>query len=158
MVSDPKIFQLNERDCFSSASFLSIDIDVPERVMERRLLGLVRELEKEREEYLNQEALVKKQTDILANQFRNNATQAVAVAEAQAQLTRERAKANSVKMVETARIEGLKNMCTKLGISEADQVNHVQYLRTLREMPDSVKYSIDFTHAVAQQQPAKIAG
>ncbi len=33
--------------------------------MERRLLGLVRDLEKEREEYLNQEALVKKQTDIL---------------------------------------------------------------------------------------------
>ena len=68
-----------EEFCFEFA-----DIDVPERVMERRLLGLVRDLEKEREEYINQEALVKKQTDILAYQYRNNATQSVAFSDAQA--------------------------------------------------------------------------
>ena len=125
--------------------------------MERRLLGLVRDLEKEREEYLNQEALVKKQTDILANQFRNNATQSVAVSEAQAQLIREKARADALKLVETARIQGLDSMCSRLGIRDPAQVNSVQYLRTLKESPENIKYSIDFAYAVAQQSPAKIA-
>lgn len=119
--------------------------------MERRLLGLVRDLEKEREEYINQEALVKKQTDILANQFRNNATQSVAFSDAQAQLKRERAKADAVKRVEMARIHGLASMCTSLGVTEPKHINSLQYLQTLKDSRDSVRYSIDFSHAVAQQ-------
>jgi len=119
--------------------------------MERRLLGLVRDLEKEREEYLNQEALVKKQTDILANQFRNNATQAVAFSEAQAQLKREQAKADALKRIEMARINGLSSMCSALGVTQGKHVNSLQYLQTLKDSKDSVKYSIDFSHAVAQQ-------
>jgi FKBP-type peptidyl-prolyl cis-trans isomerase (trigger factor) len=129
-----------------------LDIDVPERVMERRLLGLVRDLEKEREEYLNQEALVKKQTDILANQFRNNATQSVAFSDAQAQLAREQAKANALKIVEIARIDGFVSMCQRLGIQNSKERSSLQYLRTLRDSSDNIKYSIDFTHAVVQQQ------
>ena len=120
--------------------------------MERRLLGLVRDLEKEREEYLNQEALVKKQTDILANQFRNNATQSVAFSDAQAQLIREQAKANALKRVEVARIDGLASMCTTLGINQPKYIGTLQYLRTLKDSADNVRYSIDFSHAVAQQQ------
>ena len=105
----------NGNSCFNE--FLRyLDIDVPDRVMERRLLGLVRDLEKEREEYINQEALVKKQTDILAAQFRNNATQSVAFSEAQAQLQREQAKADALKRVEKARINGLASMCSALGV------------------------------------------
>lgn len=128
------------------------DIDVPDRVMERRLLGLVRDLEKEREEYLNQEALVKKQTDILANQFRNNASQSVAFANAQAELKREKAKADAAKRVELARIEGLSSMCSALGITQPKHISSLQYLRTLKDSADNVKYSIDFTHAIAQQE------
>jgi hypothetical protein len=130
----------------------AVDIDVPERVMERRLLGLVRDLEKEREEYLNQEALVKKQTDILANQFRNNASQAVAFSEAEAQLRREQAKADALKRVEVARVNGMQKMCSRLDIRDPKHISSLQYLRTLKESSDNVKYSIDFTHAVAQQQ------
>jgi len=132
--------------------FVNLDIDVPERVMERRLLGLVRDLEKEREEYLNQEALVKKQTDILANQFRNNATQSVAFSDAQAQLKREQAKADALKRVEIARIDGLTSMCSALGITQAKHISTLQYLRTLKDASDNIKYSIDFSHAIAQQQ------
>jgi len=147
-----------EKGFFAEVRYLQLhDIDVPERVMERRLLGLVRDLEKEREEYLNQEALVKKQTDILANQFRNNATQSVAVSEAQGQLIRDKAKADALKIVELARIQGLSTMCSRLGIVDPAQINSIQYLRTLKESPDGIKYSVDFTHAVAQQTPAKIA-
>ena len=120
--------------------------------MERRLLGLVRDLEKEREEYLNQEALVKKQTDILANQFRNNATQSVAFSEAEAQLKRDQAKADALKRVEIARIEGLSTMCSTLGVNQPKHISTLQYLRTLKDSADNVKYSIDFTHAIAQQQ------
>lgn len=133
---------------------LYLDIDVPDRVMERRLLGLVRDLEKEREEHLNQEALVKKQTDILASQFRNNATQSVAFSEADAQLKRDQAKADAAKRVEIARIEGLSSMCSTLGISQPKHISTLQYLRTLKDSADNVKYSIDFTHAIAQQQQA----
>jgi hypothetical protein len=129
----------------------SVDIDVPERVMERRLLGLVRDLEKEREEYLNQEALVKKQTDILAYQFRNNATQAVAFAEATAELQRDQAKANALKRVEMARINGLTSMCSALGITQTKYINSLQYLQTLKDSKDNVKYSVDFSHAISQQ-------
>ncbi len=119
--------------------------------MERRLLGLVRDLEKEREEYLNQEALVKKQTDILAYQFRNNATQAVAFSEARAQLKRERAKADALKRIEIARINGLTSMCSTLGVIQAKHINSLQYLQALKDSKDNMKYSIDFSHAVAQQ-------
>jgi uncharacterized protein YgiM (DUF1202 family) len=136
---------------------LNTDIDVPERVMERRLLGLVRDLEKEREEYLNQEALVKKQTDILANQFRNNATQSVAFSDAQAQLKREQAKADALKRVEMARIDGLASMCSRLGVTQAKHISTLQYLRTLKDSSENIKYSIDFSHAIAQQQPQRIA-
>jgi uncharacterized protein YgiM (DUF1202 family) len=126
--------------------------------MERRLLGLVRDLEKEREEYLNQEALVKKQTDILANQFRNNATQSVAFSDAEAQLKREQAKADALKRVEIARIDGLNTMCTKLGITQPKHINTLQYLRTLKDSTDTVKYSIDFSHAISQQSPQRAIG
>ncbi|CAF0838226.1 unnamed protein product [Rotaria sordida] len=149
-----------EKDCtkeekgfFAEVRYLQLhDIDVPERVMERRLLGLVRDLEKEREEYINQEALVKKQTDILVNQYRNNATQSVAFSDAQAQLKRERAKADALKRVEIARIEGLTSMCSTLGIQEPKHISTLQYLRTLKDSSDNIKYSIDFSHAIAQQQ------
>jgi uncharacterized protein YgiM (DUF1202 family) len=130
---------------------MCIDIDVPDRVMERRLLGLVRDLEKEREEYINQEALVKKQTDILANQFRNNATQTVAFADAQAQLIREQAKADALKRVEIARIDGVSSMCSTLGVTQPKHINSLQYLYTLKDSKDNVKYSIDFSHAITQQ-------
>jgi hypothetical protein len=119
--------------------------------MERRLLGLVRDLEKEREEYLNQEALVKKQTDILSSQFRNNATQTMAFSEAQAQLKREQAKADALKRIEVARIDGLTSMCSRLGITQPKHINSLQYLQTLKDAKENVKYSIDFSHAVAQQ-------
>jgi hypothetical protein len=119
--------------------------------MERRLLGLVRDLEKEREESLNQEALVKKQTDILAAQFRNNATQSIAFSEAQAQLKREQAKADALKRIEVARIDGLASMCSRLGITQAKHINSLQYLQALKDTKDNIKYSIDFSHAVVQQ-------
>jgi hypothetical protein len=119
--------------------------------MERRLLGLVRDLEKEREEYLNQEALVKKQTDILSSQFRNNATQTMAFSEAQAQLKREQAKADALKRIEVARIDGLTSICSRLGITQPKHINSLQYLQTLKDSKENVKYSIDFSHAVAQQ-------
>jgi len=119
--------------------------------MERRLLGLVRDLEKEREEYLNQEALVKKQTDILASQFLNNATQTMAFSEAQAELKREQAKASALKRIEIARIDGLTSMCSRLGITQEKHVNSLQYLQTLKDSKENVKYSIDFSHAIAQQ-------
>ncbi|CAF2065989.1 unnamed protein product [Rotaria magnacalcarata] len=142
-----------EKGFFAEVRYLQLhDIDVPDRVMERRLLGLVRDLEKEREEYINQEALVKKQTDILVNQFRNNATQSVAISDAQAQLKRERAKSDALKRVEISRIDGLALMCSTLGITQAKHINSLQYLRTLRESSDNIKYSIDFSHAIAQQQ------
>ncbi|CAF0734353.1 unnamed protein product [Adineta steineri] len=143
-----------EKGFFAEVRYLQLhDIDVPDRVMERRLLGLVRDLEKEREEYLNQEALVKKQTDILANQFRNNASQSVAFSDAQAQLKREQAKADALKRVEIARIDGLSSMCSTLGITQAKHIGTLQYLRTLKDSADNVKYSIDFSHAIAQQPP-----
>lgn len=119
--------------------------------MERRLLGLVRDLEKEREEYINQEALVKKQTDMLAYQYNNNATQAVAFSEAQGQLKRDQAKADALKRVEMARINGLATMCSTLGINQPKHVNSLQYLQALKDAKDNVKYSIDFSHAIAQQ-------
>ena len=119
--------------------------------MERRLLGLVRDLEKEREEYINQEALVKKQTDILGFQFRNNATQVVAYSDAQAQLKREQAKANALKRVEIARIDGLTSMCAALDITQPKHINSLQYIHTLKDAKDNIRYSVDFSHAVAQQ-------
>ncbi|CAF1457019.1 unnamed protein product [Didymodactylos carnosus] len=143
----------DEKGFFAEVRYLQLhDIDVPERVMERRLLGLVTDLQKEREEFLNLEALYKKGTDIKTNQFRNNATQSIAVAEAQAKLARDQATADSAKTVELARVESLAFMCDKLGIREPQHISSLQYLRTLKDSTENVKFSIDFSHAIAQQQ------
>ncbi|CAF3892038.1 unnamed protein product [Rotaria sp. Silwood1] len=124
----------DDKGFFAELRYLQLhDIDVPDRVMERRLLGLVRELEKEREEYLNQEALVKKQTDILVNQFRNNATKSIAYSEASAQLLREKTKTEAVQRVETARADAMSSMCTKLAITQPKHILTLQYLLTLKD-------------------------
>lgn len=119
--------------------------------MERRLLGLVRDLEKEKEEYINQEAIVKKQTDLLVNQYRNNASQSIAFSEAQAKLTRDQAKIDAEKAIEIARIHGLTDMCTKLEVTQSKHINYIEYLQTLKDSKDNITYSIDFTHAILQK-------
>ncbi|CAF1567186.1 unnamed protein product [Rotaria sp. Silwood1] len=126
------------------------DIDVPDRVIERRLLDLVRDLEKEKEEYVNQEALVKKQTDTLVYQFHNNATQAIAFSEAQSKLKREEAKTDTLKSVELARINGLSSMCSRLDVRQAKHVASLEYLQTLKDSKDNITYSIDFNYAITQ--------
>ncbi|CAF1132700.1 unnamed protein product [Rotaria sordida] len=140
-----------EKGLFVELRYLQLhDIDVPDRVMERRLLSLVRDLEKEKEESLNQEALIKKQTDILVYQFRNNATQTIAFSEAQSKLKRDQAKADAHKSTELARINGLASMCSRLGFTQAKDINSLEYLQTLKDSKDNITYSIDFSHAILQ--------
>ena len=57
-----------------------------------------------------------------------------------------------LKRVEMARINGLATMCSALGVTQTQaHVNSLQYLQTLKDSKDNVKYSIDFSHAIAQQ-------
>ncbi|CAF4168700.1 unnamed protein product, partial [Rotaria magnacalcarata] len=138
-----------EKGLFVELRYLQLhDIDVPQRVMERRLHGLVRDLEREKEEYINQEALIKKQTDILVNKYRNNATQSLALSEAQAKLIREIAKVGARKNIELARVGGLASMCSTLGVTEAHDINHLEYLQTLKDSKENITYAIDFSHAI----------
>ncbi|CAF3427232.1 unnamed protein product [Rotaria socialis] len=141
-----------EKGLFVELRYLQLhDIDVPQCVMERRLLGLVRNLEREKAEYVNHEALIKKQTDILVNRYRNNATQTLALSEAQAKLIREMAKADARKKLELARIDGLTSMCSTLGVTEAHDINHLEYIQTLKDSKENITYAIDFSHAILQR-------
>jgi hypothetical protein len=43
------------------------DIDIPLQVNERKLLSLIRDLEKEKEQYIKDESIVRKQTELEVN-------------------------------------------------------------------------------------------
>jgi hypothetical protein len=53
------------------------DIDIPPEVNSRRLLSLVRSIETEKEDYIKIEKIVRKETELVINLVKNNATELI---------------------------------------------------------------------------------
>ena len=76
------------------------DIDIPLQVNERKLLSLIRDLEKEKEHSVKEEMIVKKQTELEVSRIRNNAKVIVEEAKANLDLILNQAETNYSRVIE----------------------------------------------------------
>jgi len=128
--------------------FQLLEIEIPSDVESRYLQALVLQEETEKEKFLQEAQVVVKQTDAAVNEIENEAAEIGQNATAQSSLLRTKADSQSTALVEAARSEGLKNLYTKLGITDVNQKSSFDYLRTLKDM-QNVHLSVDFDQMIA---------
>lgn len=133
--ADVKFFQLTT---------IVIPNDVMERFMEKLLL-----IEKnEREKHIQNATVIRKETDGLVADIKNQAKEVRESAEATAQKIKVVSGADYTSEIEKARSTGLKKLYDGLGINTQEQKNSFDYLRTLRGL-DNVHLTVDFQQRIA---------
>ncbi len=157
-----KVWEICEENCkarplctkedkgfFVEVRYLQLqDIDIPLQVNERKLLSLIRELEKEKEESIKNEMRVKKETEKQVVEIKNRAHEIVERAKAESNFIMEQAETNYSRIVEEVHNTGLKNMFSELGFTSNKHKSSLNYIRSLKDH-EKVKYSIDFNTFVA---------
>lgn len=139
----------NDKGVFVEVRYLQLqDIDIPTQVNERRLLALIRDLEKEKEESIKQEMIVRKQTEFEVNAIKNNASFVIANADAQAKFITSESHINYEKSIDMAHTNGSKIIIDGLGLVSMKHKASLNYLNALKDH-EKVKYSIDFNTIVA---------
>jgi len=140
-----------DKGFFVEVRYLQLhDIEIPNVVNERRLLTLIRELEEEREKSIKEEMIIRKQTELEVNAFKNKARESIANATAMSKLIMDEADVNYSRTIENVHNEGLKNMFEGLGLNTNKLKSSLNYMRTLQDH-EKIKYSIDFNSLIAKQ-------
>lgn len=111
-------------------------IDIPDALDESFLDALILNASAEREVYLQEATIVRKETEQKVKQIENTAAETLEAAASDSRVILEAAKANSSFMVESARISGLKNLYTKLNLDRMQDRNRFDYLRSLQKIDD----------------------
>lgn len=141
-----------DKGLFVEVRYLQLhDIDIPIQVNERKLLSLIRDLEKEKEESVKTETIVKKQTEFEVAQIKNNAKELIANANAEQERIVNEAEVNYQRKIEDIHNKGLQKTFNDLGFTSTKHKASLNYLKTLRDH-EMVKYSIDFNTLVTQTQ------
>lgn len=139
-----------DKGFFVEVRYLQLqDIDIPLQVNERKLLSLIRDLEKEKEQSIKQEMIVKKQTEFEVAKIRNLAQEIVANARAQSSLIIDQAEVNYSRIIENVHNQGLQKMFSELGLTSNKHKSSINYIRALRDH-EKVKYSIDFNTLITK--------
>ncbi len=115
---------------------------------ERRLLTLIRDLEKEKEVSVKEEMIVRKETEYQVNMIRNSAQELVESAKANLNLIINQAESNYSRIIENVHNDQLKTMFSSLGLTSPKHKASLNYIRALKDH-EKVKYSIDFNTLVA---------
>ena len=98
----------DDKGLFVEVRYLQLhDIDIPIQVNERKLLSLIRDIEKEKEESIKQEMIVRKQTELLVAQTKNIAKEILANATANYEGILASANVNSSGVIENVHNNGL---------------------------------------------------
>jgi len=140
-----------EKGFFVEVRYLQLhDIEIPNVVNERRLLTLIRELEEEREKSIKEEMIIRKQTELEVNTYKNQAKESIANATAMSKLIMDEADVNYSRTIENVHNDGLKNMFEGLGLTTNKLKSSLNYMRTLQDH-EKIKYSIDFNSLIAKQ-------
>jgi len=141
----------SDKGLFTEVRYLQLsDIEIPTQVNERRLLTLIRELEEEKEKSIKTEMIIRKETELLVNKYKNQAKEAIANATAQSKLMMDQAEVDYSRTIENVHNEGLKNLYDGLAITDGKLKSSLNYMRTLQDH-EKVKYSIDFNSLIARQ-------
>lgn len=140
-----------DKGLFVEIRYLQLsDIEIPSQVNERRLLTLIRELEEEKEKSIKNEMIIRKQTELEVNTYKNKAKEAIANATAMSKLQMDTAEVNYSRTIENVHNGGLKSMYDSLGFTTDKLKASLNYMRTLQDH-ERVKYSIDFNSLIARQ-------
>lgn len=140
-----------DKGLFVEIRYLQLsDIEIPAQVNERRLLTLIRELEEEKEKSIKEEMIIRKQTELEVNKFKNQAKEAIANATAMSKLLMDEAEVDYSRVIETVHNDGLSAMYKGLDMTTDKLKSSLNYMRTLQDH-EKVKYSIDFNSLIAKQ-------
>lgn len=139
----------DDKGFFVEVRYLELhDIDIPIQVNERKLLSLIRDLEKEKEISTKEEMIVRKQTELEVARIRNLAKEILANATASYELLLNQAETNYSRSIENVHNLGLQKIFNDLGLTASKHKASLNYLRTLKDH-EKVKYSVDFNTLVA---------
>lgn len=140
-----------DKGLFTEIRYLQLhDIEIPAQVNERRLLTLIRELEEEKEKSIKEEMIIRKQTELEVNKYKNQAKEAIANATAMSKLLMDQAEVNYSRTIENVHNDGLKSLYDGLTITDDKLKASLNYMRTLKDH-EKIKYSIDFNSLIAKQ-------
>jgi len=118
-------------------------VGIPSEVSNRFQLTLIRQLETEKEAYIQDESVVRKKTDQKVRQIENAAEAVRRNATSKASFINAEAQAEAAFLINSAHRDGLKSLYSTLGISDEKQKASLNYLRTLTEK-EAVRISVGF--------------
>ncbi|GAB1598726.1 uncharacterized protein LOC115228206 isoform X2 [Argonauta hians] len=127
-------------------------MDIPDALDESFLNALILSADYEREKYLQTAQLVRKETEQKIKVLENKASEISEAARSDSDLIAKTMNANASFIVENSRITGLKNLYSTLGITNADQKNKFDYLRSLQKVKD-LRLSIGYNQLIAGTFP-----
>lgn len=138
-----------ERGFYVEVRYLELqDIDIPLQVNERRLLSLIRDLEKEKEESVKEEMIVRKKSEYEVAKITNQAKEIVENAKAVYELKINQAETNYSRIIEDEHNKGLQKIFQELGLTSTKLKSSINYIRSLKNH-EKIKYSIDFNTLIA---------
>ena len=141
-----------DKGFFVEVRYLQLqDIDIPLQVNERKLLSLIRDLEKEKEESVKEEMIVRKNSEYEVAKILNQAKEIVENAKAQYTLMINQAESNYSRIIENVHNQGLQKMYNDLGLTSSKHKASLNYIRSLKNH-EKIKYSIDFNTLIANSK------
>lgn len=120
---------------------------IPDEVEERKLEKLITAEAVDRGQYLQDAQIIRKNTETIVRDIKNQAEERRQKAQAESQQLKIISRANYTAIVEKARSQGLKDLYSKLGITDQKIKSSFDYLRTLRGL-DHVHLTVDFQQRI----------
>lgn len=135
----------SEKGLFSTVRYFQLgDVKIPSDVQKRYLLTLTRRLDSEKEEFVQETAVVRKNTEMKVKRIENEASEIRKNATAEASYISAKAEADAKFAVEAAHRKGLKTMYSDLSVSDEKEKTSIAYLRSLSQNKD-IHISVGFT-------------
>jgi len=126
-----------DKGLFSTVRYFQLgDVKIPQDVQKRYLLTLTRQLDSEKEKFVQETAVVRKTTEMRVRNIQNEALEIRRNATAESQFIADRTEADAKYHIESAHREGLKKMFSDLGVTDDKDKSSITYLRSLSQNPD----------------------
>ncbi|XP_062579680.1 uncharacterized protein LOC134241662 [Saccostrea cucullata] len=138
-----------EKGLFVDVKYFQLgQVTIPDSVQERFMKALTLQEQSEREELLQEAKVIRKSTTAMVKQIKNKAAEILNNGTMVANLISTVARSNYSTALEMARVQGLRYTFNELGLSQQEQKNSFNYLRTLREHPKA-RFTVDFQQRIA---------
>lgn len=133
-----------DKGLFSTVKYFVFGrVEIPSDVSGRFQLTLIRQLETEKETFVQDEAVVRKKTDQKVRLIENEAEEVRRNASAKASFITATAETDAKFLVNSAHRDGLRDLYTSLGITDEKHKASISYIRTLTESK-AVRMNVGF--------------